>query len=553
MPLHEVAVTLALALACPAVAAEDVCAAGTSVCAGADHSLLQRQAIVVKEVPFSRSDAHPAAIQAAGAVRNQAEAMGFATSSENEAVKVRRASSSTVLFPETGRAVESARRRRRSEAEPLPGAVSDEGQMQKLSLIGVGQGPAKKHVHNERKRYRQGEPGAREGAWDVAGPLLDTLEVDTDDSADSVRRDGARWWFWGRRRRTGETETTSTSATTTIAAIESVDDFLTDEDNTDDASEADEKFAPEVDDDVANSMDSELEKKADRTYVDAELAEKADRSWVGEELRMVVDKYITPLEQKLGDSTRATLAEDADAPEPPSQEDTTEAEAEADHKEECHVEYSVPACGACADSQQCACVLSPGGPGNFCCPWTGRCSCGGGEEPATCESPVGFEQKKPTCKDGTPSRDTNEILLAHNKYRCIHGAPPLRWSPAIAEHAQAWADQLDGVMRHSSSDDRLNAAGFEYLGENVAKGLTGAKAVDHWYSEVQDTDRGRVSGFSRRWGHYTQVVWKTTTHIGCAIRNGVTVCQYGPGGNSGNYERDVSGPSKSAAECESLG
>jgi len=36
-------------------------------------------------------------------------------------------------------------------------------------------------------------------------------------------------------------------------------------------------------------------------------------------------------------------------------------------------------------------------------------------------------------------------------------------------------------------------------------------------------------------GHYTQVIWKTTTHVGCAIvtngTNDYLVCRYSPAGN----------------------
>ena len=48
------------------------------------------------------------------------------------------------------------------------------------------------------------------------------------------------------------------------------------------------------------------------------------------------------------------------------------------------------------------------------------------------------------------------------------------------------------------------------------------------------------SGCSGTCGHYTQIVWRTSVNLGCALVDcpnlqyrGTVLCNYGPGGNSG--------------------
>merc|ERR1719460_1295591 len=72
---------------------------------------------------------------------------------------------------------------------------------------------------------------------------------------------------------------------------------------------------------------------------------------------------------------------------------------------------------------------------------------------------------------------------------------------------------------------------LSYLGENLAWGATGKKGVDLWYDEIKLTPggKGEISGFTKGTGHYTQVVWKRTTELGCAVNGRLLVCQYGVG------------------------
>jgi len=144
------------------------------------------------------------------------------------------------------------------------------------------------------------------------------------------------------------------------------------------------------------------------------------------------------------------------------------------------------------------------------------------------------------------------VLDQHNVYRCMHGLENLRWDDAIAANAQQYATSTGGQMQHSSIQSRSGVAGFNYLGENLAWGVTNAKAVEMWYDEIKDTDGGRglVSSFNYKTGHYTQVVWKGTTHLGCGIERKLLVCQYGEGGNyEGQFDTEVTAPVRSSAEC----
>jgi len=149
---------------------------------------------------------------------------------------------------------------------------------------------------------------------------------------------------------------------------------------------------------------------------------------------------------------------------------------------------------------------------------------------------------------GGPLAD--KYLAAHNKYRCMHGVPPMKWNKDIAKNAQKWADKSGGKMKHSDKAFRQGVSGFSYLGENLAMGIKGEGAVKAWYSEIKDTDGGKVAKFNSKTGHYTQVVWKGSTALGCGEKGNLVVCMYGPGGNMGGQFTDsVLPPSKSEDAC----
>jgi pathogenesis-related protein 1 len=128
------------------------------------------------------------------------------------------------------------------------------------------------------------------------------------------------------------------------------------------------------------------------------------------------------------------------------------------------------------------------------------------------------------------------ITAAHNEVRADVGVPGMTWNPALASLAAGFI--ADCQFEHSSSGERSGVAGFEYIGENLYSSggfqPTGQDVTDAWASEkaMYNYDNNSCSGVC---GHYTQIVWRDSTDLGCAMQacgNGFIVsCEYGPGGN----------------------
>lgn len=86
-------------------------------------------------------------------------------------------------------------------------------------------------------------------------------------------------------------------------------------------------------------------------------------------------------------------------------------------------------------------------------------------------------------------------------------------------------------------------------GENLAAGYPNATAsIDAWGTERDEYDFKKAE-FSHETGHFTQVVWKDTTSVGCGRREcdgrggspgWYVVCEYYPPGNViGAFEENV--------------
>lgn len=126
-----------------------------------------------------------------------------------------------------------------------------------------------------------------------------------------------------------------------------------------------------------------------------------------------------------------------------------------------------------------------------------------------------------------------QMLDAQNAVREAVGLRPLVWSGKLAGIAQEWADRLvkEGAFRHRPNSpwgqNLFDVTGTEFLPQQIVNG---------WAAEAKDFDyAANRCKEDRMCGHYTQLVWRDTRQVGCAVARGgnreVWVCEYSPKGN----------------------
>jgi hypothetical protein len=135
---------------------------------------------------------------------------------------------------------------------------------------------------------------------------------------------------------------------------------------------------------------------------------------------------------------------------------------------------------------------------------------------------------------------SQRLVVAHNAARTQARVTPVAWDPALAAGAAGYARQLAASGRFEHSDRRARPG----IGENLWIGTQGAfsyeQMVGNWVSERRWFVPGTFPRVSRtgNWeqvGHYSQIVWPTTTRVGCGLASArgrdVLVCRYSPAGN----------------------
>ncbi|KAI3385269.1 hypothetical protein SNEBB_007406 [Seison nebaliae] len=132
-----------------------------------------------------------------------------------------------------------------------------------------------------------------------------------------------------------------------------------------------------------------------------------------------------------------------------------------------------------------------------------------------------------------------EALDLHNILRAKHHAAPLKYSRELQTIAQSWLQTLVVLdrMQHSYN----HRANGEALGENIVvlwsnygSPLSGTNATLQWYNEYPM--HNYAGQYQQPTGHFTQLIWASTTHMGIAKAQGPSgkwfgVANYYPMGN----------------------
>ncbi|KAI3444128.1 hypothetical protein Pfo_000793 [Paulownia fortunei] len=139
-----------------------------------------------------------------------------------------------------------------------------------------------------------------------------------------------------------------------------------------------------------------------------------------------------------------------------------------------------------------------------------------------------------TTDAATKPNDAQQFLGVQNAARSALRLRPLVWDAKLARYAAWYANQRRGdcALQHSNGP----------YGENIfwgsGNGWTAAQAAAAWVSERRGYNYWSNScSYGQECGHYTQIVWRGTTRIGCARvvcyggRGVFMICNYDPPGN----------------------
>lgn len=119
------------------------------------------------------------------------------------------------------------------------------------------------------------------------------------------------------------------------------------------------------------------------------------------------------------------------------------------------------------------------------------------------------------------------MLEIHNNLRALHGVQPLRWNTTLVKFSEEYSrpifdcNNVELVHLYGPYGENLAAGGF---GSDIG-------SVQAWYDEIDLYDYDNP-GYSAEVGHFTQLIWKDTSTIGCSrimcdnSWSQYTICEY---------------------------
>ena len=132
------------------------------------------------------------------------------------------------------------------------------------------------------------------------------------------------------------------------------------------------------------------------------------------------------------------------------------------------------------------------------------------------------------------------VLRDHNDARAEVGVGAMTLDDDLNRQALEYAQELasTGRFQHSASNQRQGQG--ENLWAGTANAFTFEDMGGAWIDEKRYYIHDRFPYVSNtgRWqdvGHYTQIIWRDSTRLGCGLATGggrdVLVCRYAPQGN----------------------
>eukprot|EP00659_Diplonema_papillatum_P023440 gene23440-biopygen6176 len=209
-------------------------------------------------------------------------------------------------------------------------------------------------------------------------------------------------------------------------------------------------------------------------------------------------------------------------------------------------------------------------------PVVGQCTTASTE--SVCASQDGADKTGTahTCKDSTTACfsdlaqwQKDSVVATHNKLREHHGSCPVTYSDTIAAWTKASAGFQttckDMKLTHNASPPKNDATGDTY-GENIyfkgsqvqLQDWDPANGVFTWYCKEEACYDYNAAVFTPNSGHFTQVVWKQSTEVGCALchvkgtqwTSLYFMCNYLSAGNyGGQFAANVLEPDTAPTGC----
>ncbi|KAG9244042.1 CAP domain-containing protein [Calycina marina] len=181
-----------------------------------------------------------------------------------------------------------------------------------------------------------------------------------------------------------------------------------------------------------------------------------------------------------------------------------------------------------------------------------------------------------------PTDFISSSLFYHNQLRAIHGAGKLTWDATLAANAQVLANRCkfahDGTIGGGGYGQNIDMVGMvpapgansQQLASLDAQtkawdkaSVIGDSTVNNWYKPEEPLFANTYHAYGAanpvetsagQFLHFTQIVWKDTTKLGCAVAycgtsmfstsySWYSVCNYAsPGNYVGEYAKQVSRP-----------